>query len=152
VPTGCFFSPAVGGKVGLLNEHLHYCMDYEYWLRMGELTPFVRIRDVLAGSRMYQTNKTLRARVAVHLEIIDMLLERIGYVPDKWIYSYAHAVVEGKGLTRDSAYRNIKFVHALIVVAVTSFLRWQRRLPFRAIRTMAAWSAGSLYRFMKQSA
>jgi glycosyltransferase involved in cell wall biosynthesis len=144
-----FFRRRLVEKAGFLDERLQYCMDYEYWLRLGELTPFAWIREFLAGSRMYQANKTLSARVAVHLEIINMLLERIGYVPDQWIYSYAHAVVEGKGLARDSAYRNIKFVHALIVVAVPSFLRWQQRLPFRAIRKMAAWSAGSFKNFLK---
>lgn len=146
-----FFRRRLLKQAGFLDENLHFCMDYEYWLRLGKLTTFARIPSVLAGSRMYQANKTLGARVAVHKEINDMLLQKIGYVPDKWIYAYAHAVVESSGLIRDSIWRNIKFVHLLISVAVISFWRWQRRLPFRAIRTMAAWSAGSLNNIFKHS-
>lgn len=138
-----FFRRRLVEKAGLLDERLQYCMDYEYWLRLGPVATFVRIGEVLAGSRMYQANKTQSARVAVHREINDMLLKRIGHVPDKWIYSYAHAVVEDEGLTLDSAYRNMKFMHALIAVSVISFLRWQHRLPFRAIKLMSAWSSGA---------
>jgi hypothetical protein len=118
-------------------------MDYEYWLRLGALTRFARIPAVLAGSRMYQANKTLGARVSVHREINDMLLRTIGDVPDRWIYAYAHVVVEERGLARQSAIQKLKFVCLLIGVTVVSFFRWKRYLPLRAIRTMTTWATGS---------
>ncbi len=139
-----FFRRRLVEKAGLLNRHLSYCMDYEYWLRLGALAPFARIPAVLAGSRMYQTNKTLGSRVAVHREINNMLRRTIGDVPDRWIYAYAHVVVEEWGLTRQTAFQNLKFVFVLIGVTVTSFLRWKRYLPFRAIRMMTTWAAASL--------
>lgn len=144
-----FFRRQLVEKAGLLDECLSYCMDYEYWLRLGALTPFARIPGVLAGSRMYQSNKTLGARVHVHREINNMLLKKFGNVPDKWIYAYAHAVVEGKGLTRETAVRNIKFVLALIGVTTISFLGWKRRLSFHTIKTMTIWIASSFQRFFK---
>lgn len=137
-----FFRRRLVAKAGLLDESLSYCMDYEYWLRLGALTPFARIREVFAGSRMYQANKTLGARVSVHREINDMFLQKMGCVPDKWVYAYAHAVVEGKGLARDSAFRDMKFVLTLMGMTMVSFLRWKRHLPLRTIKTMAAWAAG----------
>jgi glycosyltransferase involved in cell wall biosynthesis len=139
-----FFRRRVVARAGLLDEHLSYCMDYEYWLRLGATLPFARIPGVLAGSRMYQSNKTLGARISVHREINDMFLQKMGDVPDKWVYAYAHAVVEGKGLTRRTAMQNLKFVWVLIGVTVVSFFRWKRRLPLRAI---AAWAAGSFKKF-----
>jgi len=138
-----FFRRRLVAKAGLLDKHLSYCMDYEYWLRLGVLTRFARIPAVLAGSRMYQANKTLGARVSVHREINDMLLRTIGDVPDRWIYAYAHVVVEERGLARQSAIQKLKFVWLLIGVTVVSFFRWKRYLPLRAIRTMTTWATGS---------
>jgi glycosyltransferase involved in cell wall biosynthesis len=143
-----FFRRRLTAKAGLLDKRFLYCMDYEYWLRVGALRPFARIPAVLAGSRMYQANKTLGSRVPVHREINDMFLQKIGDVPDKWIYAYAHAVVEVNGLARDTAVRNIKFVLALIGVTSISFLRWKRRLPLRGIKTMTGWIAGSLKKLL----
>lgn len=143
-----FFRRRLAVKAGLLDRHLSYCMDYEYWLRLGSLTPFARIPYVVAGSRMYQVNKTLRARVSVHREINDMLLRTIGDVPDRWIYAYAHVVVEERGQGRQTALQNLKFVWGLIGVTAASFFRWKRHLPLRAIRTMAAWAAGSFKNFI----
>ena len=78
-----------------------------------------------------------------------MFLQKVGCVPDKWIYAYAHAVVEGKGLSGDTALHNLKFVWALIGVSAISFFRWKRHLPFRAIKTMTAWAAGSFKNISK---
>jgi glycosyltransferase involved in cell wall biosynthesis len=144
-----FFRRRLVTRAGLLDQHLSYCMDYEYWLRLGALTPFARIRNVLAGSRMYQSNKTLGARVPVHREVNDMLLQRMGDVPDQWIYAYAHVVVEGKGLTRGTAIQNLKFIWVLIGVTLVSFFRWKRHVPLSAIKTMINWIAGSFQRFLK---
>jgi glycosyltransferase involved in cell wall biosynthesis len=139
-----FFRRRLVAIAGLLDRHLSYCMDYEYWLRLGALTPFARLPNVVAGSRMYQANKTLGARVSVHREINDMLLRTIGDVPDQWIYSYAHVVVEERGLVRKTALQNLIFVWALIGVTVVSFFRWKRYLPLRVAKTMATWAASSL--------
>jgi glycosyltransferase involved in cell wall biosynthesis len=143
-----FFRRRVLAKAGLLDESLFYCMDYEYWLRLGATTPFVRINSVLAGSRLYQANKTLGSRVSVHKEINDMLTQKIGTVPDKWIYAYSHAVTDEKGPRRDTVITNIKYVCILIYVTSISFIRWRGHLPRHAIKKMAGWVAGSFKRFM----
>lgn len=81
---------------GMLDESLHYCMDYELWLRLGRRgAVFAYLPQKLAGSRMYQGNKTLSSAVAVHREINDMLRSRVGAVPDTWLVGYANAVTRG---------------------------------------------------------
>lgn len=138
-----FFRRRLTEKAGLLDPRLRYCMDYEYWLRLGHMTPFVRIERKLAGSRMYSDNKTTRARVAVHEEINNMLKRKLGMVPSRWIYSYAHAVVDQRGYDRKSPMKNFKYVWTLIGVSSISFLRWRQR-PFpRDIRTMAKWAGAA---------
>jgi glycosyltransferase involved in cell wall biosynthesis len=138
-----FFRRRLVEKAGLLDTRLSYCMDYEYWLRLGRMMPFGRIRKPLAGSRMYGENKTLGSRVAVHREINDMLKQCLREVPDKWIYAYSHAVVENRGFRRDTAVQNMQFASALLCVGLVSFLRWKGRLPIGAVRTMAGWAVNS---------
>jgi glycosyltransferase involved in cell wall biosynthesis len=99
----CFIcQPAVFFRRRILDEHgaldatLRYCMDYEYWLRLGKAgVRFGYLEDKLAGSRLYAENKTLGSRVAVHAEINDMLHRLFGRVPHSWLANYAFAEVDG---------------------------------------------------------
>ena len=89
-----FFRRRLIKSMGMLNVNLNYCMDYEYWLRLGAKTGFVRLDKKLAGSRMYQDNKTLGNRVAVHREINDMLFKNSGKVPVRWASAFAKIYIE----------------------------------------------------------
>jgi len=111
---------------GLLDESLNYCMDYEYWLRLGKAgVRFAYLEEKLAGSRLYADNKTLGSRVKVHREINDMLKKLFGRVPDSWLFNYAHAVVEAK-LNRDATPR--RFVLETGLRSVFSAVRWNRSI------------------------
>jgi len=50
---------------GLLDEDLHYVMDYEYWLRLWQITPPFVLHKDLAGFRIQSNSKTTSAG---HLE------------------------------------------------------------------------------------
>lgn len=138
-----FFRRRLTERAGLLDDRLTYCMDYEYWLRLGAITPFARLRQKLAGSRIYKENKTLGSRVAVHMEINDMLRTRLSMVPSKWIYAYAHAVVDQRGYNRTNSMENLKYVWRLIGVSLASLVRWSQDVSIRDITTMAAWAGGA---------
>jgi len=139
-----FFRRRLIKKAGLFDATLRYCMDYEYWLRLGAITRFTRLKEKLAGSRMHQENKTLGSTIAVHYEINNMLRKRIGAVPERWIFNYAHAVIDQKGYTRTNPVQDFKYVFALIGVSGLSFLRWTHYLPRDALKTMGKWAVASL--------
>ena len=144
-----FFRRCVTEKEGLLDDRLKYCMDYEYWLRLGKMTQFMYLNKKLAGSRMYSDNKTLGSRVAVHEKINDMLRTRLGLVPSKWIFAYAHAVVDQRGYDRINPMENLKYVWKLTGMAIASFVRWKQDVSIQDIKIMSAWigsAAGTLFR------
>jgi glycosyltransferase involved in cell wall biosynthesis len=101
-----FLRRTVVERYGLLDTNLHYCMDYEYWLRLAQAgVRFAHLDRKLAAARMYAANKTLRSRPACCTEINQMLLNRIGFVPDAWIYDYTQALMAEKGRLDGNARR-----------------------------------------------
>jgi len=131
-----FFRRQVVEQHGLLDESLNYCMDYEYWLRLGkEGVRFFYIEIKLAGSRLYADNKTLGARVKVHKEINDMFKKKFGKVPDKWLFNYAHAVVEDKNFF--SGY--FSKIFALTWQTLHAAIHWNNGVKATMLRQIKAW-------------
>ena len=90
-----FFRRRVIEHYGLLDDQLQYCMDYEYWLRLAfGGARFAYLQPILAGSRLYPSNKTLGDRLRVHREINRVLCSYYGRVPDRWVLNHAHTLIE----------------------------------------------------------
>ena len=117
-----FFRRRVVEQHGLLDDNLHYCMDYEFWLRLGKAgVQFGYLEDKLAGSRLYAENKTLGSRVKVHAEINDVLKKLFGKVPDRWLWNYTHAVVEERV---DRSKQPRWFALYMLIVVIKAAWRW----------------------------
>jgi glycosyltransferase involved in cell wall biosynthesis len=56
-----FFRRSVVDSIGLLDETLHYAMDYEYWWRMSEHEHFYYVPEVLALQHRQLDSKTMKA-------------------------------------------------------------------------------------------
>jgi glycosyltransferase involved in cell wall biosynthesis len=54
---GSFWRREVMQSVGLLREDLHYAMDYEYWIRIGQRFKIMGINTLLAQYRHSSVNK-----------------------------------------------------------------------------------------------
>jgi glycosyltransferase involved in cell wall biosynthesis len=88
---GCFWRRCIMEKVGLLNESLHYGLDYEYWTRMLLAgAKFKRLNETVAMFRLSAGSKTVgqTARMASEsIAIIDSFLtqpdlpQRLGISP-----------------------------------------------------------------------
>ena len=121
-----FFRRRVVAQHGLLDEKLHFCMDYEYWLRLAKAgAKFAYMEEKLAGSRLYAENKTLGSRLKVHAEINDMQKSLFGTVPDRWLWNYAHAAVDDR-VDRITSPR--WFALRLLIAVLTASLRWNGRI------------------------
>jgi len=139
-----FFRRRVVEQHGFLNEALNYCMDYEYWLRLGKSgVRFSYLEEKLAGSRLYADNKTLGARVKVHKEINDMFKKLFGKVPDRWLVNYTHAVVESK---TDRKKFPRWFLLKLIVSTVCSAWWWNGNISTGMKISLAQWGRGVFLR------
>ncbi len=53
-----FWKKTLNTELGLFNEKEHFCMDYEFWLRIGEKYPAGVIDDYLANFRYHQNSKS----------------------------------------------------------------------------------------------
>ena len=133
-----FFRRKVVEDYGLLDESLNYCMDYEYWLRLGlNSVRFDYLEAKLAGSRLYADNKTLGSRVKVHKEINDMLKKRLGKVPDRWLFNYAHVVVRDRTGTVNHSSKKIMF--ELAIRSFLAALRWNHGVTKAMRQVLYSW-------------
>jgi len=134
-----FFRKSVVERYGSLNKGLRYCMDYEYWLRIGAEKPFFYLNRKLAGSRLYMDNKTLGSRRQVHIEIIEMLKTKFGKAPERWIYNLAHVIVEEEGYTRKDHSHDSEFVKKLSKVSLKLFLKYNKSITVKQLKTILTW-------------
>jgi GT2 family glycosyltransferase len=132
-----FFRRSVVERHGGLDARLRYCMDYEYWMRLAQKGIRVaRLPQVLAGSRLHAATKTLGSRIRCHREINDMMRKHCGRVPVRWLFNYAHTVLDENGVPRS---RPLRFAVGLSVLSCYASLRWNRNLSGEVMRTTSQW-------------
>ncbi len=143
-----FFRKSVVERFGPLDTKLQYCMDYEYWVRLTAAgAKFHRVRRVLAGSRLHPQTKTLGSRVPVHAEINDMLRRYAKRVPDQWLFSYAHAVLDERGVPRSDG---IRFPLLVGLVSLQSAWKWNHRISPQVAKTAGVWAGNAIGEFCKR--
>ncbi|MBI1912012.1 MAG: glycosyltransferase [Deltaproteobacteria bacterium] len=107
-----FLRKEVVEAVGLLDPELHYCMDYEYWIRIAKKFKIGYLPEFLANTRIYLETKTMSKRLEVHNEIVKTIKAHYGYVPALWKLSYIDAKVErllgGKNDLKNSCYSRFR--------------------------------------------
>jgi len=122
-----FWRRTVTNSIGPFDESRHFCMDYEYWLRMAQSgVDFGYLRQTLAGSRLYPQTKTLGSARRVHAEINDMLKAKFGRVPDKWLFNFAHVQLQSRGFYRET--RPVLFTLTMSALSLYAALRWNHTI------------------------
>ena len=130
-----FFRRRVVERWGELDSGLHFCMDYEYWLRLQQSgARFAYLRRRLAGSRLHSETKTLGQRVAVHTEINHMMRRTCGRCPDRWLTNWAIVMLQRWGVKSSRG-------HHLGVAWLSwlAALRWNRSVSQEHRRSIGTW-------------
>jgi glycosyltransferase involved in cell wall biosynthesis len=116
-----FFRRSVIERYGLLDTRFSACIEYEYWLRLAQAgCRFAYLDRNLVASQMYREKKALPACA----EINDMLVERLGLVPDSRLYEYADMVLGHPAGSAGGA----GFLLAREAQAMLAALRWNGRI------------------------
>lgn len=98
VQPAVFFRRSVFTRYGKLDESLNFCMDYEYWIRLGKANASIAyLPEVLAGTRSHSLTKTENQARAMKLEVINMLKKHYDVVPARWFLTYAYTVLQTEG-------------------------------------------------------
>ncbi len=117
-----FLRRRVFEEVGFLDPNLHYCMDYEYWIRISKKLKMGHIRELLANSRLHPETKTASKRLEACEEAVGMLKRRYGRVPASWVFAYAHVKLENR-LRRGTPFRDYLFKAAWGLFSAYEYLR-----------------------------
>lgn len=146
-----FFRRSAVERFGLLDERLHYCMDYEYWMRMAHGGACVAyIPECLAASRLHPATKTLGSRLKFHHEINRMLREKIGSVPDRWLTNEAHTRLDLIGFSYAKA--PVRFAIAVSALSWWLALTWNHGISRSLLCTTSGWIAGALKPYVPERA
>lgn len=132
-----FFRREVFEKYGLLNEALHYCLDYEYWIRLAQAHATVAfLPQKLACTRLYPDTKTMSLKIKAHEETLYMLKDKFGEVSERWILNYAFAVLEKK-VDRQRFPRVFNVLLGCRVLY--DMLYFNQRVSTKHLKTMLGW-------------
>ena len=114
--------------MGYPDVTLQYCMDYDYWIRIGKKYRVSYLPDYLATSRLHPDNKTLSRKVPVHGEILRRIHYHYGRVPARWIAAYSHVLLE-RYLSRKDRVRDLTFRFLLDAIFLLKYVQTNKRLP-----------------------
>jgi glycosyltransferase involved in cell wall biosynthesis len=81
---------------GMLNSALRYSFDYDFWIRISKTHRLRKISDLLATSRMHDSNKTIGERRNVLRETIAVLQQNYGYSPFRHVLAYTGHLADGQ--------------------------------------------------------
>jgi glycosyltransferase involved in cell wall biosynthesis len=151
----CFISqPAafvrrqVFDRHGLMDLGLRQSMDYEYWIRLGKQgVRFQYLPKLLAATRLHGEAFTVGSRIDCHTAINNFMCGHFGKTPDRWVFNYAHAVVETKGFRRSEPFR---FALAVSFVSWYASLRWNRSLSRNVLRTTGGWISANASKAIRE--
>ncbi|MGE7270688.1 glycosyltransferase family 2 protein [Brevibacillus panacihumi] len=84
-----FIRKSIFEEVGGVDEDLHFCMDYDLWLRISAKYPIGCIEDYLASSRLHDKCKSVTSLIDVGFpEIVKTSMRHFGTVANEWLLHF----------------------------------------------------------------
>ncbi|MBP2134452.1 glycosyltransferase involved in cell wall biosynthesis [Methanomicrobium sp. W14] len=144
-----FWKREVIETVGLFDDKLQFCMDYDYWIRVAEeYGGFDYLPEYLANSRFYQETKTMSKRLEAHAEVLEVMKNHFGKgnVPSTWVYAYAHIYMDNF-VSRDTKLKNIFFMIGMTTMSAFKFLQYNHKIPFSEFQRWKKWYIDSFFHY-----
>lgn len=86
VQPATFIARSLIERIGPPDRDLHFCMDYEFWIRASKSgAKFLHLDKPLAKARYYAENKTASLRGDSYAEVIKMLKKHYGFAHLNWL-------------------------------------------------------------------
>lgn len=126
-----FMRRSVVESLGYLDEALRFCMDYDFWIRIGRVSRFGQLPRFLATSRLHPDTKTLGRRREVYAEILPMVQRHYRRVPLSWIYAFSKEAAKSVD-TGKTWSDGLRFAAKLAVVGTRTFVQYNGRVPLPA--------------------
>ena len=137
-----FIRRSVVERFGLIDTNRRFCMDYDYWIRLGKGgARFMHLKKTLAGSRLHPEASTVAKRLLCSRDANECTRNHFGKTPDRWIFNYAHALAENKGFRRSD---KLVFAFTVSLFSYYASLRWNRSISRNILNTTAGWMRGNL--------
>lgn len=84
-----FIRKSVFEAVGGVDEELHFCMDYDLWLRISAEYQIGYIEDYIATSRLHSRCKSVTSLIDVGFpEIVKTSFKHFGTVSNEWLLHF----------------------------------------------------------------
>ncbi|MDF2713883.1 MAG: hypothetical protein K0R28_808 [Paenibacillus sp.] len=118
-----FMRKSVLDEAGPIDESLHFCMDYDLWMRIAARHRLGFVNQVMANSRLHDDCKSVKQYFTVGLpEIIRTSLKNYGAVSNHWLIQYiAHHLPEGPAWLMEKMKQFRVFGHGPRVTASNRF-------------------------------
>lgn len=93
-----FFTRAALEAVGGPEASLHYCMDYDLWIRLSHRFALHYVPEFLSTFRLHDESKTVSPAHALanQKETLDAVVKYFGWAPLNRVYAYARELVRTK--------------------------------------------------------
>ncbi|WP_373499485.1 glycosyltransferase [Desulfococcus sp.] len=115
-------------SVGLLDEGLKYCMDYDLWIRLAKAYPAAPVDHPVAASREYRETKSLSGGMERCAEIARVIAGHTGLPATPGVLYYI--IITLQGLTREDRatglfskdfQRALEFLHTENLIPLSLF-------------------------------
>lgn len=122
--------------VGYLDPDLHYCLDYDLWLRLAARYEIGRILNFLACARLHAGCKTVAHRLPAMRETVHMTRRRLGATPLAYVNGYANLLVEQLATRHTLPFLLRRILVVTLTVAFA--LRYRGKLTYDDLRVLNA--------------
>jgi glycosyltransferase involved in cell wall biosynthesis len=122
-----FFRRRAFEEAGGLDTNLHYVMDYDLWIRLGQRFAFRYLPEYLSTYRLHEESKTISPTVALanHREALETVRKYYGWAPLNRVYIYCHYLLKSK-MSPALAKRNSLVVFLSLPFAMVSYVIMNR--------------------------